>query len=212
MEMNLLRCRIMYPMQYLLLSIIPLLAIIFPLRVEAFENSIHVESWGNGKTIVEQNSNTGSKTVVNQSDSSNISIKQEGGGDNKVIVDNNKFEVSGKVSSISDSSFDLSGQKIYLNSSEVSRLKSNGVLTVGNQVTAKGDIKSSQLYATEVQGNAESSASSQPNPSADVNSIPPSSSPDVLGDSETNIDIKTEDGNFLVKIFNLCKGILESIF
>lgn len=205
-------------MKKLLQFILLFLLIIFPSKAFA-ESKVEVKVQGDDvQTSVNSYEHSTSRTEINTNDSSTISVHQSGGGDNSVKINNDQFEIKGKVTSISNSSFDLSNQKIYLDASEITKLKSSGILVNGNTVTAKGNVKNGNLYATEVQGSAVSnSQTSTPSPSpsdSGQNSPSPSSSsnPDVLGaSSEGEIKVEIKNDNFFVKILDFCKGILSSI-
>lgn len=194
--------------------LISLSLLILPQTVHATESRIQVKTTGeNVQVNVDSQTNSQNRTVVNTEDSSTISVSQSGGGNNSVKINNINFEIKGTVTSVTDNSFDLSNQTIFMDSSRISGLKGSGVLSVGNEVNAKGTVKNGKLYADEVSGSAAGNQSVNPSPTATPSSTPensPSSSPDILGVNNMQADVDINHDTFVARIINFCKGILSS--
>lgn len=168
--------------------------------------------------------NTSSSNSYSNSSSTNIHVESNGGGTTRVVINNGKFEIEGKVDSIGSDSFVVSGQKIYASSALIGDSKNSGKLKIGNQVEVKGDSKSDgTLVATSINGVSSSSyptstptnkpsTSHTPTPTSSLTNTPtPStSSADIEIKSTTNgDDVKIEISGPKEKIIAFFKLIAE---
>ena len=64
--------------------------------------------------------------------------------------ENNEFKISGQVESISDGSFVVSGQTIYIDFTQVGKFKQKGIIDVGDFVKVKGIVKDEKNYAEDI--------------------------------------------------------------
>lgn len=111
----------------------------------------------------------------------------------KVETDN-KFEIQGTVTSVNESSFTVRGELVAVSSEDMSRLKNNHVLNIGNFVNVEGEIKNNIMVAdnVEVLGHNPEAVTSEVETTADVSA-----------------NVKT--GSILKNIVDAIKGFLSSL-
>jgi hypothetical protein len=111
----------------------------------------------------------------------------------KVETDN-KFEIQGTVASVNESSFTVRGELVAVSSEDMSRLKNNHVLNIGNFVNVEGEIKNNIMVAdnVEVLGHNPEAVTSEVGTTADVSA-----------------NVKT--GSILKNIVDAIKGFLSSL-
>ncbi len=118
------------------------------------------------RTNIKVNTSTGENYIngvkVTESSKTNINLHSTGDGSTQLIVNNDKFEISGVINWVGDSSFKVSDQEVFIDSNLASSLKNQGILKVGERVTVKGDSSNGKLIATEVNGAGTSNNSSTP--------------------------------------------------
>lgn len=111
----------------------------------------------------------------------------------KVETDN-RFEIQGTVTSVNESSFTVRGELVAVSSEDMSRLKNNHVLNIGNFVNVEGEIKNNIMVAdnVEVLGHNPEAVTSEVETTADVSA-----------------NVKT--GSILKNIVDAIKGFLSSL-
>lgn len=111
----------------------------------------------------------------------------------KVETDN-KFEIQGTVTSVNESSFTVRGELVAVSSEDMSRLKNNHVLNIGNFVNVEGEIRNNIMVAdnVEVLGHNPEAVTSEVETTADVSA-----------------NVKT--GSILKNIVDAIKGFLSSL-
>jgi len=102
--------------------------------------------------------------------------------------ENSEFKIRGRVESVSDGSFVVNGQTIYIDVTQVNKFTQKGILDVGDWVKVKGIVKDNKNYAEDINVIGEgqgrfmlkikglfTSSSPSPSPSASPSSSPESS-------------------------------------
>ena len=189
----------------LTLSILTSLTAVSTAFAETTSNVKINTSGSNVKVNVNSDVNSSSHTQVTSDNSSSIHIETNGGGDNEVKINNSDFEITGKITSINGSDFQINGQKI----TKDPNVKISGNFALNNNAHIKGYLKSSVLYATEINITDSSSSSPSNSPSSSPTSTPSSSSsasPAVLG-------VKTSPTEnlqgFLNELFSFFKNLFK---
>lgn len=77
-----------------------------------------------------------------------VEIKNE--DEEKVEIENDRFEIIGKIESMSSNSFIVLGQTITIDPSRVSGFEQKGILKVGDSVKVEGIIKNGTKFAQEI--------------------------------------------------------------
>lgn len=82
--------------------------------------------------------------VEDKAEVKNIELKE------RVDIKNDRFEITGKITSISDNSFTVMDQTVMIDPTQVKEFRQKGLLTVGTTVMAKGVIIDNQKFAEEI--------------------------------------------------------------
>ena len=169
------------------------------------ETKISVTSTGDSEVSVNNNIKSSSSTSITSNSSSNINISTSGGGDNQVKIENNKFEIKGKITSIDGSSFTVNNQKIELNSAKIT-----GTMQVNKNIEVKGSIVNSKLLAEEIFVENSSTPIQSPQATSSAN---PSTSPDgeIKGESTNSGEIKVEAKGPIEQVIQVLENILNSL-
>ena len=170
------------------------------------ENTSNVKINTSGSDVdVKVNSkiNSSSYTSINSGSSTNINLHTSGDGDNEVIINNNKFNIKGKITNIENSTFSVSNQKIELNSAKIT-----GTLQVDKTVEVKGSIVNSKLLAEEIF--VENSSSPQISPTNSPNSSSSASPSPQASDDGQVLGEKTEK-NAIEQIIQTLENIINSL-
>lgn len=185
----------------------------------AVEQRISVSTSGENSSVnVNSEINATSQTSYSSTGTNSVSISQSGGDENKVVIKNNNFELTGTITESTDNGFRVSGQKVYIDKSKVSNFSQSGSLIVGSKVNVSGIVISGALYAQKINvSNASSTtppkssptSNTTPSPTPTISPTPsPSPTPTVLGASTKNpmqtvIDALQDVINTLKSIFRL---------
>lgn len=112
---------------------------------------------------VQSNISSSNQTIIKSNSNININTSSSGQEQVKVNIQNNKFEIKGKINSYSDNNLNVSGQGIKIDQSKVANFKKEGELGVGKTVEVKGVVIDNNLYAQEI---ILEGSSLSPNPSS----------------------------------------------
>ena len=74
-------------------------------------------------------------------------VKEE---EEKIEVEQDKFEIRGTITTVVGNNFTVAGQTIFLDPTQVSKFKQKGILEVNKKVKAEGIIKNDVKFATEI--------------------------------------------------------------
>lgn len=131
--------------------------------------------------------NSSSEVIIeNNINSSNVSISTSSQGNTSVKIENDKFEIEGTVSSVSENSFAVDGQSISKGALSINNLKQ------GTRVKVSGTITNSVLYADNItlQQKNHTEEKIEITPQA-VEKVSPSAIPSSPPQASSSVEIKT---------------------
>ena len=146
----------------------------------------------------------------------NISVSTSSNSNTKVSINNDKFEIEGKVDSITSNTLTVNGQSISIANINLANI------ATGNQVKVKGTIKSGVLYLENIEKIGEgTSGESKIEIKQDTGktltvtrtpiSVTPTTEPTISADIKIE-DETTKSANIIVKILLQVFKALQNIF
>lgn len=202
----------MYMNKYFISLIIFLLTSSIPVALAHENNKTENNNNKQQKNIVDikvKNEIETEQEDENEQENENLNIKEH------VEVNKNRFEVKGKITSVTDSTFIVAGQTITIDPAMVNQFKQKGVLQIGSFVKVEGKVVNGTKFAQEIR--VESSTQTTITPSITTTPEPTTSLTPTLSPTTTQtIELKArgpikELTTLLNQILSLLKNITQAI-
>ncbi len=70
--------------------------------------------------------------------------------ENRVEIQGNEFEITGRITAMGKDSITISGQQIFIDPDLVGNFQERGIVEVGDTAKAEGEIRDNKLFAREI--------------------------------------------------------------